>query len=178
MNLSILRKGMEIYMNESYAEASVRQRATTKTYMIRALMVIGILVGLVVMTLGGFFGILGAAGIVLICYLFPRLNLIYEYIYCDGQLDFDKIMGGAKRKQVLRIDFEQVEILAKANSHALDGYTYVQLDVKDFSSKNKDVIPYVLVVSVGERKTKILFEPNEKMINVIKQKYPRKVSMV
>lgn len=165
-------------MNESYAEAGVKRKATLGTSLLRVAMIVGIVACFFVMLLGSFFGILGAAAIVFICYMFPRLNVEYEYIFCDGQLDFDKIMGRTKRKQVMRIDFEQVEIVAKENSHALDGYTYVQTDTKDFSSGNKETIPYVIILNTDNKKTKILFEPNEKMVNVIKQKYPRKLSMI
>ena len=43
-------------------------------------------------------------------YLLPRLHVEYEYVFCDGQLDFDKISGGMKRKNMLRIDFENLVV--------------------------------------------------------------------
>jgi hypothetical protein len=126
--------------------------------------------------LGQVLGIVGVALIVALFYVYPKLNKEYEYIFVDGQLDFDRITGKAKRKTLLRIDFEQVEIMAPMNSHALDTYTYMKLESKDFASGDKDSKPYVIIANVENKKLKILFEPNEKMISVIKQKSPRKLA--
>lgn len=142
---------------------------------LRLLLVLGIIAGLLILLLTGAFGIIGAAIIVIMIYMFPRLNVEYEYIFVDGQLDFDKIMGKAKRKTALRIDFDQVEIMAPMNSSSLGNYSNAQLILKDFSSGEKDSKPYVIIANVDNRKMKILFEPDENMVGVIRQKSPRKV---
>ncbi len=162
-------------MNELYAEAGVKRKETAGTYAIRFLLIFIAIVAFLLTFQNSILLFVSAILIVVIIYIFPRLRVEYEYVFCDGQLDFDKIMGNAKRKTVLKIDFEQVEIMAPEGSHALDGYTYVKTVVKDFSSRNKDVKPYVIILREGERATKILFEPNEKMINCIKLKTPRKL---
>lgn len=164
-------------MNQMYAEAGAKRKNTPAIMGLRALYMFGIFAGVIVLFLGSIFSVVGAAMIVFIIYMFPRLNVEFEYVYCDGQIDFDKIMGKAKRKNILRIDFEQVEIMAPVNSHAFDGYTYIKdIVVKDFSSGNKESKPYALIVSKGAQKTKIIFEPNEKMLACIKQKSPRKIA--
>ncbi|MDF2543236.1 MAG: hypothetical protein K0S47_2954 [Herbinix sp.] len=163
-------------MNQLYAEAGVKRKDTTKTMLLRALLVVGIVAGVFVMFLGSFFSIVGAVIIVLMGYLFPRLNVEYEYVFCDGQLDFDKIMGKSKRKTALRIDFEQVEIMAPSKSHALDGYTYANCVLKDFSSGKETQNAYTIIANIEDKKTKILFEPSEKMITMMKQKSPRKIA--
>lgn len=142
---------------------------------LRVLIVLGIVLGIFFMLTGGFLSIAGIVLVLVLGFMFPRLNVDYEYIYVDGQLDFDKIIAKSKRKTMLRIDFEQVEVMAPANSHALDGYTHTQIEKKDFSSGAKDSKPYVIIVNQNEKKLKILFEPSEKMIEMIKQKSPRKV---
>ncbi len=163
-------------MNQLYAEAGVKRKENAMTMGLRVLMIFGIILGIFLIFLGQLFAMVGIILLVGMFYLFPKLNVEYEYIFVDGQLDFDKIIGKAKRKTMLRIDFDQVEIMAPANSHALDTYTYVKLLVKDFSSGNKDSKPYVIVANVEEKKLKILFEPNETMLSAIKQKSPRKLS--
>jgi hypothetical protein len=77
---------------------------------------------------------------------------------------------------MLRIDFEQVDIVAPADSHALDAYANIQSEKKDFTSRDKNSKPYVIIVSKQDKKLKIYFEPNEKMITMMRQKSPRKVS--
>ncbi len=163
-------------MNQLYAEAGVKRRDSAASMGLRMLIIVGIIIGFLVMFLGQVLSIVGIALVVAMFYLYPKLNVEYEYVFVDGQLDFDKISGKSKRKTMLRIDFDQVEIMAPANSHSLDAYTHMKLEQKDFSSGNKESKPYVVVAKVGEKKVKILFEPNEKMLSVIKQKSPRKLA--
>lgn len=163
-------------MNYSYAEAGVKRKETVGTYAIRVLMIFAAIIALLISTFNTIALIAGTAIIIAIVIFFPRLKVDYEYVFVDGQLDFDKIMGGAKRKTALRIDFEQVTIMAPMGSHALDAHNNPSYKVKDFSSRNKDVKPYVIVYRKGEDAYKILFEPSKKMIEAIKSKNPRKVS--
>jgi hypothetical protein len=163
-------------MNQLYAEAGVKRKDDMTSMGIRALLVIGIVVGILLMLLGGVFGIAGVVIVVILIYLFPKLNVEYEYVFVDGQLDFDRITGKAKRKTLLRVDMEQVEVVAPEGSHALDGFTYVQYEKKDFTSRDKASKPYVIIASVDDKKYRISFEPSEKMITMMKQKSPRKIS--
>ncbi|WP_066714913.1 DUF6106 family protein [Clostridium sp. Marseille-P299] len=165
-------------MNESYAEASVRRRTTMSDRLIKAaiiaLIVFFVIFG--VLLIGQFAILVATVLIVVAVFLFPRFNVEYEYVFCDGQLDFDKIMGNAKRKNALRIDFEKVEMMAPVNSHALDAYTHQQLKVKDFTSLNPEANVYAIIARSENEVLKILFEPSEKMLACIKQKAPRKLS--
>lgn len=163
-------------MNQLYAEAGVKRKDNAASMALRALIIFGIIIGFFLLFLGQVFSMVGIVLIVALIYLFPRLNVEYEYVFVDGQLDFDAIKGKAKRKTLLRIDFEQVEIMAPLDSHALDSYTYVKLVEKNFSSGNKDSKPYAIVANVEDKKLKIIFEPNEKMLSMIKQKSPRKLT--
>lgn len=166
-------------MNDLYTEASVRKRVTATDTLIKvvaiALVVLCLIMGLglnkMLLTL------LGGVGAFLAYYYLPRLKVMYEYVFCDGQLDFDKIMAGEKRKHMYRLDFDQVLIMAPENSHALDSYKNNPAAKKlDFTSLEKDRKVYCIVVSAGDLLTLVYFEPNEKMVSYIKQKAPRKVS--
>lgn len=165
-------------MNQSYAEAGVKKKDTTLTLVLRILLILGIVVGVLVMLLGSFFTIIGVAIGAAMVFLFPRLNVDYEYVFVDGQIDFDRIIGKSKRKTILRIDMEQVDIVAQQGSHALDGFTHVQMETKDFASGNKEIKPYIIIASVEDKKYRIAFEPSEKMLAVMKQKSPRKISTI
>lgn len=163
-------------MNQLYAEAGVKKKETTTSIALRVLMVVGVIAGLLLMTFGGIFSIVGIGLAALIIFLFPRLNVDYEYIFVDGQFDFDRISGKSKRKTMLRIDMEQVEVIAPKGSHALDGYTYVQYEKMDFSSGDKNAKPYIIIANKDNKKLYISFEPSEKMLTMIKQKSPRKLA--
>jgi hypothetical protein len=165
-------------MNQLYAEAGVKRKETTVSMALRALLVIGAVVGALLMLLGGLFGILGIVIIAIMIFLFPKLNIEYEYVFVDGQIDFDRISGKAKRKTMLRIDMEQVDIIAPEGSHALDSYNNVQVERRDFSSGDKNSKSYIIIANKEEKKYRIAFEPNEKMLSMIKQKNPRKLAQI
>lgn len=162
-------------MNQMYAEAGVKRKDDIKTMGLRALLVVGVVLGVLLLLLGGIFSVIGVALVVVLIWLYPKLNIDYEYIFVDGQIDFDRITGKAKRKTMLRIDMDHVEIVAPQGSHALDGYTYVQMIKKDFSSNDKNVKPYIIIASVENKQYRISFEPSEKMLTMMKQKSPRKI---
>ncbi len=163
-------------MNQLYAEAGVKRKDDAKTMGLRVLLVVAVFVGVLLMLLGGFFGIGGIVLVVIAVWLFPKLSIEYEYVFVDGQIDFDRITGKSRRKTMLRIDMEQAEIVAPAGSHALDGYTYTQMINKDFSSNTKEAKPYIIIASVEDKKYRISFEPTEKMLSMMKQKSPRKIA--
>lgn len=163
-------------MNELYAEAAVKRKETATTFALRALMIIAVLAGIVLIIVGGIGSFIGIILVLGVFFFYPRLSVEYEYVFVDGQIDFDRITGNSKRKTMLRIDFEQVEIMAPINSHALDSYKNAQLVKKDFSSLSKDSKPYAIIANSDGKKLMILFEPNEKMLNMIKQKSPRKIT--
>ncbi len=163
-------------MNQLYSEAAVKRKNDSKSMLLRGLMIFAIIVGVFLLLIGKYFAIAGVILIAAMVFLFPRLNVEYEYIFVDGQIDFDRITGGSRRKTMLRIDLEQAEIIAPEGSHALDGYNNMQLEKKDFSSGDRNVKPYIVIAYKNEKKYRIAFEPNEKMLSMIKQKSPRKLN--
>ena len=164
-------------MDGLYAEARAKKKVTAKDNLIKVLL-IGGMIGCFVLGFLTFKMILVILGLVFLAvgyYFLPKLATEYEYVFCDGQLDFDKISGGAKRKTMLRVDFEKLVVVAPKNSHALDGYRHNGVLVKDFSSLDENAKVYGMVVTGGEQQTMIYFEPNEKMLAAMKQKAPRKI---
>lgn len=164
-------------MDGLYAEARAKKKVTMKDNLLKFLLVGGMIAFFVLgfLTFNMWFIILGLVMLLLGYFFLPKLAVEYEYVFCDGQLDFDKISGGAKRKTMLRVDFEKLVVIAPKNSHALDGYRHNGVVVKDFSSLSDDAKVYGMVVTGGEQQTMIYFEPSEKMLAAMKQKAPRKI---
>lgn len=166
-------------MDGMYAEAGVKRANSLKSIILRALVIAAVLFTFFFAGVTGS-RILFAIGIVcgcLIVWFWPRFNIEWEYIFVDGQIDFDTISGGEKRKTRLRVDFEQVEVMAPIGSHALDAYKHYR--VRDYSSLRKDAKIYVVVAKVSEEGLEqIYFEPSEKMVSLMKEKAPRKVMML
>ncbi|MDF2472508.1 MAG: hypothetical protein K0R21_290 [Anaerocolumna sp.] len=162
-------------MNEIYAEAGVKKEKSASVVTIRLIMLFIVVISVALSFINTIALMVAVIFIALTIYFYPKLNVEYEYIYCDGQLDFDKIMGNSRRKTIVRIDFEQVDIMAPEGSHALDNYNNVKT-VKDFSSGRKDAKRYVIIAKGEADKIRIIFEPNTNMINCIKTKNHRKVN--
>lgn len=166
-------------MDGLYAEAGCKRTGTIKTLILKALIIL-----LVIMTFA-FAAIINAKylfalGMVLgalAVWYWPRFSVEWEYIFVDGQLDFDMISGGEKRKNILRIDFDEVDLVAPKNSHALDAYR--DKKVYDYSSLKRDARVYVIIAKKPEQgMCQIYFEPSDKMLDMMKIKAPRKVMSV
>ena len=166
-------------MDGMYAEAGVKRANSPKSIILRALVITAVLLTFFFAGVTGS-RILFAAGLVCGCFIvwfWPRFNMEWEYIFVDGQIDFDTISGGEKRRTRLRVDFEQVEVVAPYGSHALDAYKHYK--VRDYSSLRKDAKIYVVVAKISESGLEqIYFEPSEKMLSLMKEKAPRKVILL
>ena len=161
----------------AYAEARAKKKATLSDHLLRVALIGGtaLFIALGLLTGGAIYTGIGIVFFGLSYYFVPKVSAEYEYVYCDGQVDFDRINGGARRKTLLKVEFDQMVIIAPKNSHALDGYKHGGVTVKDFSSKDKNAKIYAMVVKNGEQTTVIYFEPNEKMLSIMKQKALKKI---
>jgi len=164
-------------MDGLYAEARAKKKVTIKDKLIKFLIIGGMVVffALGFLTFSMWLILIGLIFMALCYFFLPKLAVEYEYVFCDGQLDFDKISGGQRRKTMLRVDFEKLVVIAPKNSHALDGYRHNGVLVKDFSSLDPNAKVYGMVITGGEQQTMLYFEPSEKMLAAMKQKAPRKI---
>ena len=163
-------------VKETYAEAGVKQRGTVKTMAIRIGLILLLFLSMMISQLASFLYILPALVLVGVIYIFPKLSLEYEYIYVDGQIDFDRIMGGAKRKTVLRVDLENVELVAPSDSDELLTYAHKEgMVTKDYSSLEPGSRTWSLITALEGKYTKVVFEPSEKMLECMRGKAPRKI---
>ncbi len=161
-----------------YGECLVPRKQTLGGVVLRSSMV-GLCALLVLLGLGvsSVFLLIGAIAIYLTMVVWPRFDVVYEYVFVDGQLDFDKILGGNARKRAMRIDMDKVEIVAPVNSHALDGYKHLNLKPIDYTSLVRDDEHKVFVIMYkGEQSIQcIWFEPNAELLGLMRYKAPRKV---
>ncbi len=171
-------------MNSLYCETYIKRKNTPTTYLAKAGVVFAALLLVVLAILFGGSGLIGyifmmlaAMSVVGIFYVMKLFNVDYEYIFCDGQIDFDAITGGERRKTKLRVDLENVDVMAPISSHELDSLSNRQVKTYDFSSREKDAKLYVIFARdlKNQQQVKVIFEPDEKMVGFSKQKAPRKV---
>ena len=120
-------------MEELYSETYIKEAKLTPQKKIQrigliALAVILIAFGLLAaITMGTVLVLLVmvvAAGIAI--FFVPTEKLSYEYIFVDGQIDFDRILRGESRKTMKRIDLSKVEVVAP------DAFLYYAIAIKSF----------------------------------------------
>ena len=163
-------------MNDQYLEEGIKCKDTGKNKGIRVGLVALIIISFVVILINPALIIAPIIAIAFSVFIFSRLKTEYEYIYADGQIDFDRISGNAKRKTIMRIDIENAEVIAPTNSDSIKAYNNNnRIKVKDFSSYNPEVSTYSMIVSKNGELYKIIFEPSERMVKSMKYKQPRKV---
>lgn len=163
-------------MESAYAEYSVAQKTPAKISALKAVLILGVILLFGIGFVSGIkiMSVLSVIAVVALVWYWPRFKVTWEYVYCDGQLDFDAIQGGERRKQVLRIDLDNADRIAPMEHSSMDGYRH--LPVKDYSSLKPDAKKYGIVIKKPEREEKmvLLFEPSAKMLGLIHDKYPNK----
>lgn len=103
-------------------------------------------------------------------------GLEYEYSYFDGELDFDKVTDKRRRKHITTLNMESVVQIAPVGDRAL--YSVHQdsrAKCVDLSSKEATAKRYEVVSNDSGKVVCICFEPDERMLDAISVKYPRKV---
>ncbi len=166
-------------MEENYSETFLKAKLPVKRKMLRTGLIIlamfALLFGICSMLMMGTFLVLAVMVIVtvIIFFLLPSNDIAYEYIFVDGQIDFDCIYGGSKRKTLKRIDMKDIEVAAPETSHRLDSYK--NLPLVDYSSGMPQDRHYIAVF-VGEKGSeRIRFTPDDKMVQMMEFKSPSKV---
>ena len=160
-------------MSDFYTEQLVKKRTTMKDVFIKAFLVAVAIVSVITVLMFPLGIIIPIIVIVLVVFLIRRLDVEYEYLYVNGDLDIDKIMHKAKRKRVFSTNISNMELLAPEGAYELNNYTNAK--VVDYSSGMADAKRYVLVVAENGQVTKLIFEPNETIIEGIFLMAPRKV---
>ncbi len=116
--------------------------------------------------------ILAVGGLVGAWYLCQLFNLEYEYIYLNGEIDFDKIMGRRKRKRVFTVRVSSFE------DFGLYTTTFDQssFDIKYNFAENLCETDYYMTFRNKEGKNCLLFfSPNEKLAAELNKEYGRKI---
>ncbi len=159
-------------MEQSYVETNVKKKMTVQVMLLRIILVIAVLVLFLITMRRPLFMVLALGSAVLLFWYWPRFKEEWEYIFCDGQLDFDIIQGGERRKHKQRIELEHADAVAPIDSPKLDGYRHLQK--LDYSSLQPDASLYGIVTKISDQgdKVMILFEPDEKMIQAMYMKSP------
>lgn len=163
---------------DSFKEQIIRKRATGKDNAMRALIIIGTAVvaaGFMLVSMA--FG-LGSIGFCLGCgafyggyLLLQKFSIEYEYIFTNGDLDIDKIIGARSRKRLISVKVADATDIGELSSLDSDGRTIV------LASANEPALAdYFLDVKHKKHgDVRIIFTPNEDILRMMKPFLPRTV---
>lgn len=105
-----------------------------------------------------------------------RSDVEYEYTYYDGELRFACISNKSRRKNLARIQMDDVLAFAPKGDRSVYKYeTDRNLSCKNLTSRRPDAKVYELVCKGEKGMTRYEIEPDEAMLDEILIKYPRSV---
>lgn len=161
--------------NDTYAEFLVKRKPPTYTYALKALMIFLSVIALflALTTVWGILalGVVGAATY----FLFQNMNLEYEYLVVNDQLTIDKILGKSRRKKAWEGSMEEIQIIAPSDSYVLKDYERPGMKTLNLSSQVPGAKTYTLMHQAGANSTKVIFEPNDRVLRCLRLRSPRKV---
>ena len=152
-------------MSDFYTEQLIKKQTTGKDRMIKILLILLTVVSVLIIFIFPFGIILPVALIALDVFMFQRMDVEYEYLFVNGDLDIDKIMHKARRKRVCSVNINDVEIARQ----------YQRAKTQDYTSASGSKNVYALVVNEKGVLKKILFEPNDTIVEGFFLMAPRKV---
>lgn len=174
-------------MMDIFHEFIVKKKNTAKDY----LLVVGIFAAALVLTMVLFtlsMMIKGAGGIglVLIFALWWGVKVLvgmrsveYEYILTNNELDVDKIMGRRGRKRLLTVNFREIDRCASIHDEKYS-YEYnnsANRSVLNYAGDMEAQRVYFVDFSKDAAPTRLIFQPNERILQGLKQANPRLVEI-
>lgn len=166
-------------MSDLYIELLVKKKKTSTDTLIKVLLisltVVAVILGLLMHPI---ILIVAIALGVLDYFKIPALDLEYEYLYVNGELDIDKIMSKQKRKRVGCYDMKNVEMVAPKNSHELDSYRNMKdIKIHDYSSMDEQAKTFAMVVKGDKGMEMVYFDPNQEILKDMQRIAPRCVKL-
>lgn len=166
-------------MSDLYIELLVKKKKTSSDTLKKVLLIGGTVIFAVLGILMHPIILIAALGMGILDYfMLPGLDLEYEYLYVNGELDIDKIMSKQKRKRVGRYDMKEVEMVAPKNSHELDSFRNMKdIKVCDYSSMDENAKTFGMVAKGKKGKELVYFDPSPEILKDMQRIAPRNVKL-
>ena len=160
-------------MNEFLTEQLVKRTNTIATTLKKAGLISATVVSVFLGVVHPMLVWVTAIMVIVDIFLFKRMNVEFEYVYFNGDLDIDKIMDMQSRKRVFSTNIKEMEVIAPTGSVEL--HPYQRTKTLDYSTQNPEDKTYEMVTLFKGETVKVIFNPNEKILNGMKNMAPRKV---
>lgn len=167
-----------------FLEYMVKRKNTTKAKIRKILIIIGMVLACFLIT--GFllqfpeFGFALICAIAVVIYVGVRLladiRTEYEYIVTNGEMDVDKITSRRKRKRLLTVKFNEMDIMAPMGGEHKNEYESKSgKDIDASISPDEKGNYFIILRTTKSGLVRLIFSPNEKIIKSAKSFAPRKV---
>lgn len=165
-------------MNDDYAECLVARKASGFWRFLKYLLImLTALACLITFGTGNLIVFIVAIALGVGVY-FVSLNadIEYEYLYFDKEITVDKILNKTRRKRVAVFEMDKIEIMAPLKSYHLDNFKNRTFKEVDYSSGIAGM-PEVRYCFYYNGTQKVIFEPDQAMMKMIRNVSPRKIFM-
>ena len=156
-------------MNDALYELIVARRPKPYDLPVRILVILAIAaIAIVGMPFVGLFSFAIAVVAAMLAYyfIFPKLNVEYEYTLLNHDIQIDAIYNRAKRKKLKSFDIQTAEIIAPKGSPRLNSFKPDK--VYDYSSGNPSAKVYAIMISLDQNNACVYIEPDNKMLDHMK----------
>lgn len=160
-------------MSDYYTEQLVKKRPDSKDLAMKVGLVCLFVLSVLIVFVFPIGLILPILVIVFDVFMFRRLNVEYEYLYVNGDLDIDKIMNRSKRKKMFVMNVSDLEMLAPVDAPELRQYHNTK--TANYCSGDNNARQYAMIVADHGELKKIIFEPNDTIVEGFYILAPRKV---
>ena len=169
---------------DTYIEHMIKAKKTTSTVFRQILIIIATIVVLLAITFVflvlppaalSVFPLLMAGVIYLAYRLLGSLDLEYEYILTNGELDIDKIANRKRRKRIITVHAKTFIEFGKAEKKDFYDKEKKYTRIIDASGHSNAFCDYYAVFFKNGQKIKLIFNPTGKMIDAFKLYAPRVV---
>ncbi|MCL2605007.1 MAG: hypothetical protein FWD90_11055 [Defluviitaleaceae bacterium] len=156
-------------MGDVFKEQIIKRKPTARDFVFRVLLVAaaGLIFFLAMMFLPSFGVIFGFAAMFGAWYGMSFLNVEYEYVFTNGDLDIDVIYNKARRKRLFTGQVNNFEIMCHVDDKVHIGDFASAQETRDYSSGESGENTYVFLTTQSGKRIKVIFEPNEKLLKAI-----------
>ncbi len=163
-------------MNETYAEFLVKRKTPAYAYVLNVVLSVITLITVLLALTTNVLAVIAMflAGFVT-CLSFRNTRVEFEYLFVTNIFSLDKVLGRAARKKVFECTMDDIQIIAPTGSAELNNFKVQNQKVLDCSSRKAGAKTYTLIAQVGEVNTRVIFEPNDKLLQCFYMSSPRKV---
>ena len=164
-------------MSDLYAEVLVKREATGADRIKKNGLVFLFAASVLLALFYDYRFLLAATVLAAVCFfLLPRMDMEFEYLLVNQELDVDKIYAKSKRKKAAQFHLEKMEVFAPLQSDRAARYQGAgSIKVRDYSSGTGGPGVYVMIIREEDGLYRVLLEPDRQMLDGMLKTFPHKV---